>query len=143
MKNKSFVSLNIYIFIFFLLAAPVIVTNFDHYLSIPTKKEQNKTIEQISTILKQTGLPYEIDVSESKKQTKEYGVRVTIVLVRILNGQFKRNEVDTLLEKLPDGDINITFYTKGRTTYIDVLIDENKSITSCFPFEICKIMEIY
>ncbi|GJM84299.1 hypothetical protein HMSSN139_67950 [Paenibacillus sp. HMSSN-139] len=60
-------------------------------------------------MLKQTKLPYEIDVKESKKQTRESGVRVTLILIRSQPGQLVKNEIDSLLRNLPTEDLHITF----------------------------------
>lgn len=87
-------------------------------------------------------LPYKVDEKESKEKTKEYGMRVNIVLVKTENGYFNKREIDEFLKELPSREARITFYTFGKANLLALAMDKEKKIFSCAPFEVCRELNI-
>lgn len=140
--QSDIVLLNITLFIIFIFITPFLVTGFNKFTSIPSQDKQNDIIQQTSLMLKQTKLPYEIDVKESKKQTRKYGRRVAIILVRTQQGGLLKNEIKSLLRNLPAEELKITFYSKNKEIFLGVVINNEKSIVGCSPYELCTTMGI-
>ncbi len=42
--------------------------------------------------------------------------------------------------RLPKGEIDLTFYTLGKSDVFGLAMDKDKNIFTCAPFEICKEM---
>ncbi|WP_044479582.1 hypothetical protein [Paenibacillus antibioticophila] len=141
-NSETLVPLSIAVFVIFLFFAPAIVDKLDHYLSLPSVKEQNQAIKEVSNTITQTNIPYIIDEEESKKRTKKYGSRVNVVLVRTKDGFFEKNEIGVFVDKLPKKEIDIAFYTLGKKDVFGLGIDHNDIIFSCAPFDICREMGI-
>lgn len=140
--GESLVSLCIVVFVISLIFTPAVVNKLDHYLSIPSGKEQHQTIKEVSNIISQTNIPYKVDEKESKERTKKYGLRVDVVLVKTMDGFFDKSEIAAFLAKLPKGEISLTFYTLGKSDVFGLAVDNDKSIFTCAPFETCKELDI-
>lgn len=141
-NSESLVSLCIAAFVIFLLLGPAIVNKIDYINSIPSSKEQNQALKDASNIISHTNLPYKVDEKESKEKTKEYGMRVNIVLVKTENGYFNKREIDEFLKELPSREARITFYTFGKANLLALAMDKEKKIFSCAPFEVCRELNI-
>ncbi|MGP0587079.1 hypothetical protein [Paenibacillus timonensis] len=140
--NTDMVLLNITLFVIFLFISPFLMTSLNKLVSLPFPSQINNTVEEITTILEQKQLPFEIDIKESKKQTYKYGVRVTIILVKTQQGELLKSEIDTLLRSLPAEELHITFYSRNRETFLGIVINKEKSIVGCSPYEMCASMDI-
>ncbi len=140
--NTDMVLLNITLFVLFLFISPFLMTSLNKLVSLPFPSQINNTVEEITTILEQKQLPFEIDIKESKKQTYKYGVRVTIILVKTQQGELLKSEIDTLLRSLPTKELHITFYSRNRETFLGIVINKEKTIVGCSPYEMCASMDI-
>lgn len=141
-NSETLVYLSIVVFVISLLFAPAIVTKLEYYISIPSAKEQNQVIREVSNIISQNNIPYIVDEKATKENTKKQGLRVDVVLVKTEKGFFNKREIKLILENLPKKEIDITFYTLGKTDEFGLAIDNEKNIFTCAPFEICKEMGI-
>lgn len=91
-NSETLVPLSIAVFVIFLFFAPAIVNKLDYYLSIPSVKEQNQVIREVSNIISQNNIPYIVDKKETKEKTKKHGLRVDIVLVKTEKGFFNKGK---------------------------------------------------
>lgn len=140
--KADMVLLNITLFVLFLFISPFLITSLNKLVSLPFPSQINNTVEEITAILEQKQLPFEIDIKESRKQTYENGVRVTIILVKTQQGELLKSEIFTLLRSLPTEELNITLYSRNREAFLGIVINNEKSILGCSPFEMCASMDI-
>ncbi|BBI33162.1 hypothetical protein KCTCHS21_25610 [Cohnella abietis] len=141
-KNNFGVLLNLVVYIFFIFAAPTIMSKYETFISTPSVKEQRKIINLVSDEIKTLNLPYSIDFDQSHKDTKRYGGRVAVILIKTVDGDVQEGEVDSILSNIPAGEVVLTIYSKNKDNFIALALDENRRIKQCVPYEICKKFNI-
>ncbi|WP_127195192.1 hypothetical protein [Paenibacillus anaericanus] len=140
--SSLFKVVNIIVFLIFLLSTPtiqIIQAKMEHNLAIPSQEIQKHVFSEIDQIIEEIRIPYKIDINTSENDTEEYGQRVYVVLVRTNNGDIQKEEINKLLDKLPDiGALSLSFHNHNNDYVIGLNLDKEKRITQCTPYDICK-----
>lgn len=140
--SDMFSIINIIVFLIFLFSVPaiqIIQAKMEHNLAIPSQELQKRVFSEVNQIIEENDIPYKIDINTSENDTKEYGQRVYVVLVRKDNGDIQKEEIIKLLGKLPDiGSLSLSFYNSNKDYVIGLNLDKENKITQCTPFDICE-----
>ncbi|MFC3789620.1 hypothetical protein ACFOQM_12660 [Paenibacillus sp. GCM10012307] len=102
---------------------------------------QEQTFSEVENIIREYGLPYEINLKESKHSTSR-SRKLTLILVKTTNEDFKRNEIDLLVKirslKNKNLDYSLFLFFENRYGSLALDVNNKNTITGCGPINECK-----
>ncbi|WHX50668.1 hypothetical protein QNH46_08505 [Paenibacillus woosongensis] len=108
---------------------------------MPKTEQRNEIYAEMSQKLKQSGLPYEINISLSEEYTMDFLKKMSVVVARTRNGKGEKYEIEQLIQILPNRvsylKINMN-QNENDNKNVRLLLDETKEIMECYPSNNCE-----
>lgn len=131
-----------YVSLFFL--APWIIESkslVQRELSNISISNNDKFVEKVEVMLEQEKLPYSVDVNKSRERFKEIRNINVVVVNKTTNEEIKKKDVDKLLGLTYGKDVRLKiFENSNERLLIDFVINIDKSVSYCEPYEICEYL---
>lgn len=107
-------------------------------LSNVSFSNHEKFMKKVEVMIEQEKLPYSVNVGKSKERFKEIRNVNVVVLNKTNNEEIKKNDVNGLLGLTYGEDVRLKIFNKSNDKLlIDFVIDIDKSVSYCEPYEIC------
>ncbi|WP_341347070.1 hypothetical protein [Paenibacillus sp. FSL H3-0469] len=130
-------------FLFFFLAPWIIESKslVQRELSNISISNNDKFVEKVEVMLEQEKLPYSVDVNKSRERFKEIRNINVVVVNKTTNEEIKKKDVDKLLGLTYGKDVRLKiFENSNERLLIDFVINIDKSVSYCEPYEICEYL---
>lgn len=131
-------------FIFFFLTPWLvdIKSSIQREFSSISTSEHEKFMIKVENLIEQDKLPYRVNINISRERFKEmkHIRRINVIaLNRTTNEEIMKNDVEGLLGLAYESEVRIKILNENNEIVLmDFVIDIDKKITFCNPFELCE-----
>lgn len=143
-RHRYFILVNIFLYLFFLFFTPQIpitISNIQVMISLPKMEQRNEIYAEMSQKLKESGLPYEINISLSEEYTMDFFKKMSVVVTKMRNGKSEKFEIEQLIQILPNR-VSYLKINMNQNENVRLLLDETKKIMECYPSINCEAVGI-
>lgn len=142
-NKKLIIIINTGIAFAMLLLTPAIANTYftaSEEIRILFHSNHKNEIQAIEKIIKDQQMPYSLYKRESLKKSKYYDY-LSIAVVKTSHSELTSEDIQSFIDKMPKRKMSISFSNSISGDLVIIEIDENKSITNCFPENLAACFE--